>query len=81
MPTTQVDEAKKIAEELGYLALAVSLAGSYVSNIPRIQSDLREYLPEYRDRREELLSQMPSKLLDQYEARLFSPPGRRPSEQ
>lgn len=72
LPLIQVDEARKIVEELGHLALAVTLAGSHVSNFSRIQSDLDEYLPEYRDRREALLSEMPSKLLDQYEASVLT---------
>lgn len=38
-----------IVEELGYLALAVTLAGSYVAATPRLSSDLGQYLPEYHD--------------------------------
>ena len=46
--TREVDE---IVRELGYLALAITLAGSYVSVTPRLSSDIGRYLPEYRQRR------------------------------
>jgi hypothetical protein len=47
-------EIMLIVEELGYLALAVTLAGSYVAATPRLRSDIRSYLPEYRERRKQL---------------------------
>ncbi|KAL9132072.1 MAG: hypothetical protein Q9175_006610 [Cornicularia normoerica] len=48
-------EVGRIVQELGYLALAITLAGSYVSVTPRFSADIRRYLPEYRQRRTELL--------------------------
>ena len=48
-------EMGRITEELGYLALAITLAGSYVSMTPRLQSDITRYFSEYRWRRMELL--------------------------
>jgi len=39
-------EINEIVKELGYLALAITLAGSYVSATPRLSSDIRGYLPE-----------------------------------
>lgn len=46
----------EIVEELGYLALAVTLAGSYVRETPRLAANISLYLPEYRTRRDQLLS-------------------------
>ncbi len=43
-------EVAQIVKELGYLALAITLAGSYVSVTPRLWSDIERYLPEYRQR-------------------------------
>jgi hypothetical protein len=44
-------EVEMIVEELGYLALAISLAGWYVSVTRRIRSDIKLCLPKYRQRR------------------------------
>ncbi|CAH0004296.1 unnamed protein product [Clonostachys byssicola] len=46
--------AKQIVKVLGYLPLAISLAGSYVGQTPRIFSDLSLYLEEYKHRKTEL---------------------------
>jgi tetratricopeptide (TPR) repeat protein len=59
-------EVEIIVKELGYLALAITLAGSYVSMTPRLSSDLKEFLPEYRQRRKALLGQKPKRLIHQY---------------
>ncbi|KAK2605986.1 hypothetical protein QQS21_003612 [Conoideocrella luteorostrata] len=53
------DEAGRIVKELGNLALAVSMAGSYISQTPRLSSNLRAYLDDFRRQREVLLSKMP----------------------
>ncbi|RDW89219.1 hypothetical protein BP6252_01251 [Coleophoma cylindrospora] len=55
-----------IVKELGHLALAISLAGAYISATPRLKKDIHGYLPEYHERRKELLSRKPTKLIDQY---------------
>ena len=52
-----ITEVARIVKELGYLALAITLAGSYISVTPRLSSDIWRYLPEYRQRRKELLCQ------------------------
>ena len=52
--------------ELGHLALAITLAGSYVSVTPRLSSDFRRYLPKYRQRRKELLQRRPKHHMHQY---------------
>jgi GTPase SAR1 family protein len=52
-----IAEVARIVKEVGYLALAITLSGSYVSVTPRLSSDIRKYLPEYRQRRKELLRQ------------------------
>ena len=44
-------EVTQIVKELGHLVLAITLAGSYVSETPRLSSDIRRHLPEYRERR------------------------------
>ncbi|KAI9773490.1 MAG: Kinesin light chain 3, partial [Geoglossum umbratile] len=60
------DEIKAIVKELGHLALAVTLAATYVGRTPRLQSNIKAYLPEYRRRRHELLSRKPESLIHQY---------------
>lgn len=52
-------EVASIVHELGYLALAVTLAGSYVTDMPRLRTNIKQYLPEYRRRRKELLEWKP----------------------
>ena len=59
-------EVKTIVKELGHLALAVTLASTYVGRTPRLQSDITVYLPEYRRRRRELLKRKPESLIHQY---------------
>ena len=59
-------EVAQIVNELGYLALAITLAGSYISVTPRLSSDIRKYLPEYRQRRKELLRQRPQQHIHRY---------------
>ena len=59
-------EAAQIVKELGYLALAITLAGSYVSVTPRLSSNICRYLPEYRQRRKELLQQRAKRYIHQY---------------
>ncbi|KAK2598930.1 hypothetical protein QQS21_005608 [Conoideocrella luteorostrata] len=61
-----VEEAKHIVHELGHLALAVSMAGKYVSQTPRLSSNLSAYLDEFRRRRREVLSETPEELVDRY---------------
>jgi hypothetical protein len=53
-------------KELGYLALAIALAGSYVAATPPLSTDLRQYLPEYFERRKQLLSIKATKLIHRY---------------
>jgi tetratricopeptide (TPR) repeat protein len=60
------DEIAVIVRELGCLALAVTLAAAYVGTTPRLQSNVRAYLPEYRQRRRELLERKPEMLVHQY---------------
>ena len=67
--TRAVDE---IVRELGYLALAITLAGSYVSVTPRLSSDIRRYLPEYRQRRKELLRRQAKQHIHQYRESVLS---------
>jgi len=57
---------EEIVNELGRLALAINLAGTYISNTPRLRWNLRQYLDEYREHRKELLSQKPIRLVHQY---------------
>ncbi|RKK82609.1 hypothetical protein BFJ68_g17525, partial [Fusarium oxysporum] len=61
-----VAEAKLIVHELGYLALAISMAGKYVSQTPRLSSNLSTYLDEFRHRRRDLLSETPNELVAMY---------------
>jgi tetratricopeptide (TPR) repeat protein len=59
-------EVISIIEELGYLALATTLAGSYVAATPRLSYDIRQYLNEYRTQRKRLLSHKPTRYIHQY---------------
>lgn len=59
-------EVNQIVKELGYLALAITLAGSYVSVTPRLSSNIREYLLEYRQHRKVLLDHRPKQHLHRY---------------
>ncbi len=61
-----IKEVDGIVRELGYLALAITLAGSYVSVTARLSSDIRRYLPEYRQRRKELLHRRAKRHIHQY---------------
>jgi hypothetical protein len=53
-------------KELGYLALAITLAGSYIATTPRLSSDLQQYLPKYCDRRKQLLGVKATKHVHRY---------------
>lgn len=63
---SQEEHIGAIVHELGYLALAIILAGSYVAATPRLHRDVTSYLPEYQQRQRELLAQRPSWLVHQY---------------
>ena len=69
--SSEVEEMRKIVRELGSFALAIQLTGSYISQTPRIQTDLSRYLPEYRKRRKQLLDNTPG-LADQYTMSVIS---------
>ena len=62
----QEKEVASIIQELGYLALAITLAGSYVAATPRLRSDIRQYLSDYRTQRKRLLSRKPTRYIHQY---------------
>jgi hypothetical protein len=59
-------EVLEIVKELEHLALAITLALSYVTTTPRLWSDVRQYLPEYRERRKQLLSVRATKHVHRY---------------
>ena len=61
-----IREVDEIVRELGYLALAITLAGSYVSVTPRLSPDVRRYLLEYRERRKELLRRRAKRHIHHY---------------
>lgn len=56
-------EVLQILGELRNLALAIKLAGSYVVATPRLISSISVYLPEYRERRKQLLGMVAMKLI------------------
>ena len=66
------EEIGRIVEELGYLALAITLTGSYVSMTLRLRSGITKYLPEYRRRRKELLQQRPKQYVHRYKESVLS---------
>jgi hypothetical protein len=60
-------EVKVIVKELGCLALAITIAGTYVSQTPRLlSSNLPAYLEDYHQRRQELLDEQPDELIHEY---------------
>jgi hypothetical protein len=59
-------EVRMIVEELGNLPLAIILAGSYVAATPRLGSDIRLYLPEYRERSKQMLATKAKKPIHRY---------------
>jgi tetratricopeptide (TPR) repeat protein len=63
--TAHENQAKieAIVQELGCLALAITLAGSYVAEM---HLELDEYLEEYRQRRKDLLGEVPESLIHEY---------------
>ena len=60
------DEVSRIVNELGFLALAIALAGSYVGAMPQLRSNLHLYLPEYHAQRRTLLDNKPKKHIHRY---------------
>jgi tetratricopeptide (TPR) repeat protein len=60
------EDVLDIVKELGNFALAITLARAYVAATPRLRSNLAQYLPEYRQRRRELLSQRPRRHIHHY---------------
>lgn len=65
-------EIEAITRELGYLALAVMLAGSYVSETSRLSSNLQLFLPEYREHRHTLLASRGDPHLHQHSNSILS---------
>lgn len=61
-----VQEVTKIVKELGCLALAVTLAGSYVREDPEMSLDVSQYLVEFQQYRAQILDQKPHRLVHQY---------------
>ena len=61
-----IREVDEIVRELGYLALAITLVSSYVLVAARLSSDIGRYLPEYRERRKELLRRRAKRHIYQY---------------
>jgi tetratricopeptide (TPR) repeat protein len=60
-------EVEVIVKELGCLALAITIAGTYVSQTPRLSSNLPAYLEEYHQRRKDLLDEQPDELIHRYD--------------
>lgn len=54
-------------KELGHLVLAITLAGSYIFQKPRLLSHLPYYVEEYQQQRWKLLDTKPTKISHQYE--------------
>ena len=56
----------EIVKELGFFALAISLAGYYIKQTPWLYSDLTRYLPQYRQQRREILGEKPLQAVHHY---------------
>jgi hypothetical protein len=59
-------EVGRIVEDLGCLALAVNLAGTYVRETPPLRSNVGAYMIELQERRKNLFQRMPTRLVQQY---------------
>jgi tetratricopeptide (TPR) repeat protein len=59
-------EIDAVTAELGYFALAVSLAAAYVASTRRLKAHPANYLVEYAERKKILLARKPKKHIDQY---------------
>jgi WD40 repeat protein/tetratricopeptide (TPR) repeat protein len=69
-PSAQAkSDANQIVQQLGYLALAIALAGSYVKET---HIDLQEYLPKYRQCRGQILGEAVIDLAGEYNKTVFS---------
>ena len=55
VPHNVREDCDKIAKQLGYLALAVDLAGAYISNDTEQRQALRQYLADYTKHQDDLL--------------------------
>ena len=71
LKSSEVEEMRNIIRELGFLALAIQLTGSYIAQTPRISTNILNYLREYRQRRKQLLENTPG-LADQYTTSVLS---------
>jgi tetratricopeptide (TPR) repeat protein len=67
IPQEKEEHIRIIVKELGYLALAITLAGSYVSQKPRLSSHLPYFLEEFHQERKRLLRIKPTKIIHQYQ--------------
>ena len=63
---SQRNAARRIAQELGNLPLAVELAGAYVSRKPQLANDLERYLDILTSDREVILKNTPQHYLKDY---------------
>ena len=54
-------------KELGCLALAITIVGTYVSRTPRLLFNLVAYLKDYRRRRQAILVRQPDDFIDRYD--------------
>jgi hypothetical protein len=59
-------EVKAIMKELGCLALAITIAGTYIAQTPRLLSNLSAYLKDYCQQWQELLDKQPDELIHKY---------------
>ena len=66
------EEVDEITKELGFFALAISLAAAYVSETPRLRRNPGGYLDEYKRRRKALLERRPKAHVDQYGASVLT---------
>ncbi|KAH7139811.1 hypothetical protein B0J13DRAFT_638817 [Dactylonectria estremocensis] len=55
VPTSVAARCEQVADKLGYLALAVDLAGAYIGNDPDPKSALKQYLQDFTRHRDDLL--------------------------
>ncbi|KAF2271228.1 uncharacterized protein EI97DRAFT_408568, partial [Westerdykella ornata] len=62
-PDDILKDCDKIAGKLGYLALAVDLAGAYIGNDTDHKQALRRYLADYEKHRDELLQRVSEEMM------------------
>lgn len=67
-----ITDVDTLVKELGYFPLAITLAGIYVSQTPRLASNLSQFLEELHEQRDRLFTRKPNKSLHGYSLNIMT---------